>query len=217
MGGVVKGVKHALFGSSPKIKYPDAQKLVLPRDEVLAGFYHDVFPVLLGGGYEKTDNGERLAFDPSKLTQYKEKLLDQLEKTQGLLSSVLDYSQKLLPDADYLRAVPEAPTVKTPFGEIPAYGLQRSALRNKEEYLKGLGLGQSLANQLASMSLLGLKPAEMEYQVGYLDPLNMFLKEDLARYGVHATPIGINGSGGLLGSVLAGAGKVLGAKLGGLL
>jgi len=244
MGGIAKGAKKLLFGSSPKVKYPDPKKMVLPRDDLLSSFYAHVFAPALGGSIITDDQNNIVgySFPPEKLLSYKDDYLNKLKQTEGLLGSLVgslqnlvpehqnlaSYSKSLLPDINYLKSIPEAPIIKTPFGEIPAYGLQRSALRNRQDYLKGLALGQALAEQTANLigkqadlySLIGntaltaLKPASVEYEVGYLTPLNMFLKEDLARYGVQATPIGISGSGGLLGSVLAGAGNALGGKLG---
>ena len=171
------GASKLFFGSQPVIKYTNPSKVVLPRDDKLIQAYQsiDIVP-------DKSVKSKYI----EAVEQYSEALKPLLENTQRMLTS-------------------SPPTFITPFGELPAYGLESASIKN---YLSKVGLLSSLLNDIYLM------PAELKYKLYYEQPLNVFLKEDLARYGVQATPYVTQGSPGLLGGILAAAAEPIGGWIG---
>ena len=171
------GASHLVFGSSPKIKYPNPSQLVLPRDSKLNQAY------------------SWIDLTPDKPAK------------SNYLSAAYLYAGSLKPllrEAQRDVFSPE-PVVLTPFGELPAYGLENASVRSD---LAKAGLLSSLLKDVYLM------PAELRYKLYYEEPLNVFLKEDLARYGVQATPYVTQGSPGLLGGILAAAAEPIGGWIG---
>lgn len=107
------------------------------------------------------------------------------------IKSVLKYSDLL---SKQVSNIPPPPKIITPFGELLGYGIQRAGIRN-------VGLLAPLIFESI------VKPAELSYRLNYEYPVNIFLKEDLARYGVQSQPMVIQGSPGLLGYFMAGVAK----------
>ena len=210
IGKAIGSIAGGLFGKGPKIKYPDASKTIIPRDEILSKFYSDYFAPY-GLGIYKGDDG-KWHVDEQFLEDFK-------GAKQDYLAAAKDYADKVGGYADYLSRLLPAPSffqipsfnVQSPIGNLPAYGLQRAALRNKAGYLSLLGNTGQYVGLLSGLMKNALLPAQLEYQLNYLQPLNLFTQQDLARYRVQAQPYGISASPGLLGYAMASFAQPLGS------
>lgn len=204
IGKIVGGVGHLLFGSGSKIKYPDPKKTVMPRDDLLSSFYSIGFPTYLG--YTTSDDGKTYRLDPSKLAEAKQTYLNAQQLAANKEKMLSDYLFGMLPKQDFLTSYVRP--IETPFGWVPAYGLQQAELKNKAIQTGILGdLGRTVGLLSSLIADSYVRPAQAQYKTDYLDPLNVFLKEDLARYGVSASPIAVQGSTGLLGTLAAAMAK----------
>ena len=264
IGKVFKGIAGGIFGSNPKIKYPKPQETILPRDKYLQEFYTNVFspnvlgisssgsvmPSFLGDFQIAPEEYKKAAEDYGIMSllnadtisnllprppffKYQTPFNKSVPWATGFDEIITD-SLHYLPSGSFF-SIPDI-TITTPFGTIPAFGLQYSALKPRMMYMNLLNAQQGLIGNMLSNLLkprlsyldatstigkqLGLinafteagllKPAEIKYNIDYLTPIQNFMAQDLARYKVQVVPYVTAGSPGLLGYALAAMGKPLG-------
>ncbi|EDP74381.1 hypothetical protein [Hydrogenivirga sp. 128-5-R1-1] len=133
--------------------------------------------------YKVEPNFDKLARMEKARDNYVSAMDNYGQTIQGILSKLKSYN----------------PIVSTPFGNIQAFGLQRAALNNA-------GLLANFAKEAITA------PKKTAFDVYYQQPLDIFLKQDLARYGIKGDTIYKPRDYGLLPSLIAAGGSILAGK-----
>lgn len=184
-------------GNKGKTKVISPEDKVLKRDDALQIFYQGVFAPSIG--LRKKDYtfpgmippGQQINIQTYEVDPEFQKRM--IEARDNYVNAANQYGQRV---QGLLLGMPNF-NIQTPFGNLPAFGLQKAYLNNATA-------------QAGLLKSALIDPASIAYKTYFVDPMNLWMKQDLARYGVQGDVIYQPPDNSLLASLI-GAGGDLGA------